>query len=72
MQAAMAWGYRVGEWHRESVVNRAKALTHYLHSSLREAYSMEKSMNKGKGKGDGKMMSFSDMMASMKLKKKED
>lgn len=38
----------------ESVWVRAKAITHFLHTRMREGYQMEKAMAKGSKEGGGK------------------
>lgn len=71
METAMAWGYTLSEWMQESEYLRAKAMSHYLHSKMREGYSMEQSMKDSKsgsssssgGDGLGKIDS---MMKAMK------
>ena len=52
-EAAMAWGYKLSEWRAESIYVRARAVTHFLHSRMREGYQMEKAMAKSDSK-DGK------------------
>ena len=47
----MAWGYTLREWQEETPHNRGLCLAHHLHRNLREAYTVEKSTDKG-GKGN--------------------
>jgi hypothetical protein len=47
-------------------MNRAKAVAHCLHRNLREAYSYEMSVEKGKGnKGGGPSQDYGSLMRSM-------
>jgi len=41
------------EWDRESTVNKAKVIAHYIYRTMREAYCNEKQMDKSNPKAKG-------------------
>jgi hypothetical protein len=53
-ETAKAWNYSLGQWEQESLVNKAKAMAHYLHMNMRSNYEMEQSRGKDSSKGHGK------------------
>lgn len=48
MESAMAWGYRVGEWDRESIDAKARAVAHTMLKNRLEGYLREKAEAKAK------------------------
>ncbi len=67
MEAANAWGYKLWEWQAETIVNKARAMAHYLHRTIREAYIEEKMATKAP-KGRPETQSLSGLMAGMGIR----
>lgn len=53
LEAALYWGYSLHDWQRESVVNKATAIAHFLHKTMRDGYIQEKMMPKKKAPKHG-------------------
>lgn len=52
----MAWGLDIDKWNEIGTVSRAQMVAHFLHRSMREAYSSDHALKKIKkqSKGDSK------------------
>jgi hypothetical protein len=45
------YGYKQWEWAQEATMRKARCIAHFVHRGIREGFSMEHAMKKGKGKG---------------------
>ena len=63
----MAWGYRVWQWQAETICNKAEAMAHYLHRTIREAY-LEEKMSAKPPKGQKEQQSLGGLMAQMGIR----
>ncbi len=61
-EAAIEFGYRIGDWMREHPIYRAMAIAHLTEKRLREGYENEKMMDKAKDGGRKTLPSPVDMM----------
>ena len=66
-EAAVYWGYTLSEWDRESQVNRARAIAHYLSHCVLEAFNSEKMYGDKSGEKSGKAAQLGSIIAEMGL-----